>query len=102
MYWTIRQRILTGFGVVLALMLTILGFSVANFAAIQRATDRVKTDALPGVHDSALLTSAWQEHQALLAQRLQHQDPAKLEQRAGRNRVTIEAEDGATSEIVRT
>ena len=80
MYWTIRYRILAGFGIVLALMLAILVFSLLNFSAIQYAIDRVKTDALPGLRDSAALTSAWQEHHAILAQRLLHPDRAKLEQ----------------------
>lgn len=56
---TIRQRILTSFGVILALMIVMAAVAYLRLNAIERDTRSLRTDSMPGLHLSTILRSNW-------------------------------------------
>lgn len=59
--WTLRQRIVASFAVIIAIMLLMVVVSFSRLLSIQSSGEVVRTDALPGVYYSTLLRSAWGE-----------------------------------------
>lgn len=59
--WTLRQRILASFAVIIAIMLLMVVVSYSRLQTIESSEERVRVDALPGVYFSTLLRSAWGE-----------------------------------------
>ena len=59
--WTLRQRILASFAVIIAIMLMMVVASYSRLLSIQSSEEEVRLDALPGVYYSTLLRSAWGE-----------------------------------------
>ena len=59
--WTLRQRILASFAVIIAIMLLMVVVSYSRLLSIETSEERVRVDALPGVYYSTLLRSAWGE-----------------------------------------
>ncbi|KFE53045.1 methyl-accepting chemotaxis protein [Pseudomonas syringae] len=59
--WTLRQRILASFAVIIAIMLLMVVVSFSRLLSIQSSEEQVREDALPGVYYSTLLRSAWGE-----------------------------------------
>ncbi|WP_160285997.1 methyl-accepting chemotaxis protein [Pseudomonas knackmussii] len=57
--WTLRQRILGSFAVVIAIMLLMVVFSYLRLLAVERDARRVSEDAMPGIYALALVRSAW-------------------------------------------
>ncbi|WP_426141257.1 methyl-accepting chemotaxis protein [Pseudomonas sp. DWP3-1-2] len=59
--WTLRQRILASFSVIIAIMLLMVVMSYSRLQAIESSEEQVRVHALPGVYFSTLLRSAWGE-----------------------------------------
>ncbi|NBB08386.1 methyl-accepting chemotaxis protein [Pseudomonas sp. SLFW] len=59
--WTLRQRILASFAVIIAIMLLMVVVSYTRLLSIQHSEEAVSDDALPGVYFSTLVRSAWGE-----------------------------------------
>jgi methyl-accepting chemotaxis protein WspA len=59
--WTLRQRILASFAVIIAIMLLMVVVSYTRLLSIQSSEEAVSDDALPGVYFSTLVRSAWGE-----------------------------------------
>ena len=59
--WTLRQRILASFAVIIAIMLLMVVVSYTRLLSIQSSEEAVGNDALPGVYFSTLVRSAWGE-----------------------------------------
>ncbi|HEX8594283.1 MAG TPA: methyl-accepting chemotaxis protein [Pseudomonas sp.] len=59
--WTLRQRILASFAVIIAIMLLMVIVSYSRLQTIESSEEQVRIDALPGVYFSTLLRSAWGE-----------------------------------------
>ncbi|WP_341522926.1 methyl-accepting chemotaxis protein [Pseudomonas sp. G.S.17] len=59
--WTLRQRILASFAVIIAIMLLMVVVSYSRLQTIESSEEQVRVDALPGVYFSTLLRSAWGE-----------------------------------------
>ena len=59
--WTLRQRILASFAVIIAIMLLMVIVSYTRLLSIQNSEEAVSDDALPGVYFSTLVRSAWGE-----------------------------------------
>jgi methyl-accepting chemotaxis protein WspA len=59
--WTLRQRILASFAVIIAIMLSMVVVSFFRLLSIQSSEEEVRLDALPGVYYSTLMRSAWGE-----------------------------------------
>ncbi|WP_460147820.1 methyl-accepting chemotaxis protein [Pseudomonas sp. S2_A02] len=57
--WTLRQRILASFAVIIAIMLLMVVVSFSRLMKIDAGADRVRTDAVPGVYFSSMIRGAW-------------------------------------------
>jgi len=57
--WTLRQRILASFAVIIAIMLLMIVAAYSRLAAIETAEEAVGTDSIPGVYYSSMIRSAW-------------------------------------------
>ena len=57
--WSLRQRILASFAVVITIMLLMVVASYSRLQAIAVSEQTVRTDAVPGVFYSSMIRSAW-------------------------------------------
>jgi methyl-accepting chemotaxis protein WspA len=57
--WTLRQRILASFAVIIAIMLLMVVVSYSRLLKIEVSEASVREDALPGVYYSAMIRGAW-------------------------------------------
>nr|WP_258538074.1 MULTISPECIES: methyl-accepting chemotaxis protein [Pseudomonas] len=57
--WTLRQRILASFAVIIAIMLLMIVAAYSRLVAIETAEQAVGTDSIPGVYYSSMIRSAW-------------------------------------------
>lgn len=57
--WTLRQRILASFAVIIAIMLLMVVASYSRLLSIQTSAETVRTDSIPGVYYSSMIRSAW-------------------------------------------
>jgi methyl-accepting chemotaxis protein WspA len=57
--WTLRQRILASFAVIIAIMLLMVVASYSRLLKIEESESSVREDALPGVYFSSMIRSAW-------------------------------------------
>ncbi|MGH8384218.1 MAG: methyl-accepting chemotaxis protein [Pseudomonas sp.] len=57
--WTLRQRILASFAVIIAIMLLMVVVSYSRLLKIESSEDSVRDDALPGVYYSSMIRGAW-------------------------------------------
>ncbi|MGP0013283.1 hypothetical protein, partial [Pseudomonas sp.] len=48
--WTLRQRILASFAVIIAIMLLMVVASYSRLLSIESSEESVRTDAIPGVY----------------------------------------------------
>ena len=66
--WTLRQRILASFAVIIAIMLLMVVASYSRLLSIQSSEETVRTDAIPGVYYSSMIRSAWVDSYILTQQ----------------------------------
>ncbi|SDH59564.1 methyl-accepting chemotaxis protein [Pseudomonas panipatensis] len=57
--WTLRQRILASFAVVIAIMLLMVVFSYVSLLAVEREARKVSTDAMPGTYALTTIRTTW-------------------------------------------
>ena len=57
--WTLRQRILASFAVIIAIMLLMVVVSYSRLLKIETSEESVRDDAVPGVYLSSMIRSAW-------------------------------------------
>lgn len=57
--WTLRQRILASFAVIIAIMLLMVVVSYSRLLKIEASEVAVSDDAVPGVYFSSMIRSAW-------------------------------------------
>lgn len=57
--WTLRQRILASFAVIIAIMLLMVVVSYSRLLKIEASEASVREDALPGVYYSSTIRGAW-------------------------------------------
>ena len=57
--WTLRQRILASFAVIIAIMLLMVVASYSRLLSIETSEEKVQTDSIPGVYYSSMIRSAW-------------------------------------------
>ena len=57
--WTLRQRILASFAVIIAIMLLMVVVSYSRLLKIEASETSVRDDAVPGVYYSSMIRSAW-------------------------------------------
>ena len=59
--WTLRQRILASFAVIIAIMLLMVVVSYSLLFKIEESEASVREDALPGVYYSSMIRGAWSD-----------------------------------------
>lgn len=57
--WTLRQRILASFAVIIAIMLLMVVVSYSRLLKIEAGENSMRDDAIPGVYYSSMIRSAW-------------------------------------------
>ncbi|ROL88830.1 methyl-accepting chemotaxis protein [Pseudomonas protegens] len=57
--WTLRQRILASFAVIIAIMLLMVVVSYSRLLKIEAGEERMRNDAVPGVYFSSMIRGAW-------------------------------------------
>ncbi|CAH0298544.1 Methyl-accepting chemotaxis protein McpB [Pseudomonas brassicacearum] len=57
--WTLRQRILASFAVIIAIMLLMVVVSYSRLLKIQDSEENVRVDAVPGVYYSSMIRGGW-------------------------------------------
>ncbi|MDH0646647.1 methyl-accepting chemotaxis protein [Pseudomonas sp. GD03858] len=57
--WTLRQRILASFAVIIAIMLLMIVAAYSRLVAIESSEEDVGNDSIPGVYYSSMIRSAW-------------------------------------------
>ena len=57
--WTLRQRILASFAVIIAIMLLMIVAAYSRLVTIASAEQAVGTDSIPGLYYSSMIRSAW-------------------------------------------
>jgi methyl-accepting chemotaxis protein WspA len=57
--WTLRQRILASFAVIIAIMLLMIVAAYSRLVAIEASEEAVGSDSIPGVYYSSMIRSAW-------------------------------------------
>jgi len=57
--WTLRQRILASFAVIIAIMLLMVVAAYSRLVTIESGEEAVRTNSIPGVYYSSMIRSAW-------------------------------------------
>ncbi|KHK63946.1 methyl-accepting chemotaxis protein [Pseudomonas frederiksbergensis] len=57
--WTLRQRILASFAVIIAIMLLMVVVTYSRLLKIESSEQEVRTDAVPGVYFSSMIRGGW-------------------------------------------
>ncbi len=78
--WTIRQRILVSFTVILALMVVMASIAYTRLASIEQKMVELDKDSLPGVYYSTQITSVWITDYALTEAHILQEDMAAIRQ----------------------
>lgn len=63
--WTLRQRILASFAVIIAIMLLMVMVSFSSLLKIESSEETVRTDAVPGLYYSSMMRGAWTDSYTL-------------------------------------
>ncbi|AHL32430.1 chemotaxis protein [Pseudomonas brassicacearum] len=66
--WTLRQRILASFAVIIAIMLLMVLVSYSRLLKIEDSEERVRADAVPGVYYSSMIRGGWVDSYVLTQQ----------------------------------
>jgi methyl-accepting chemotaxis protein WspA len=67
--WSIKQRILGSFALILILMALMAGISAVNLSSIEKSATSLRKDSTPGLYYSTMINAAWYEN-LLLAQQI--------------------------------
>jgi methyl-accepting chemotaxis protein WspA len=92
--WSIRQRILGSFTLILALMVVMGGIAYTRLASIEQKMLWLKNDPLPGLYYISQITSAWVTDYALTQEHVLHDDKAarqKVESQLDANLTDLES-----------
>ena len=66
--WTLRQRILASFAVIIAIILLMVVAAYSRLLSIETSEETVRTDSVPGVYYSSIIRSAWVDSYVLTLQ----------------------------------
>ncbi|AEA67189.1 MULTISPECIES: methyl-accepting chemotaxis protein [Pseudomonas] len=66
--WTLRQRILASFAVIIAIMLLMVVVSYSRLLKIEDSEENVRVDAVPGVYYSSMIRGGWVDSYVLTQQ----------------------------------
>ena len=74
--WSLKQRILASFAVILTIMCIMAGLAYSRLAVIEREAERLRTDSMPGLYYSTASRAAWFDGVLLVQEFLDADDPA--------------------------
>ena len=74
--WSLKQRILASFAVILTIMCIMAGLAYSRLAVIEREAEGLRTDSMPGLYYSTASRAAWFEGLQLVQEFLDVDDPA--------------------------
>lgn len=66
--WTLRQRILASFAVIIVIMTLMVMLSYSRLMSIESSEKAVRTDSLPGLYYSSMIRNAWVDDYVLTQQ----------------------------------
>ncbi len=72
--WTIRQRILGSFAIVIGLMIVMGGVAYTRLLKVEKEGTSIQIDTFPGLKYSTQLMAAWQENYALAEAQILYDD----------------------------
>jgi len=76
--WTLRQRILASFAVIIAIMLLMVVAAYSRLLSIESSEETVRADSIPGVYYSSMIRSAWGDSYVLTLQLVGSSDQRDL------------------------
>ncbi|MBP0599666.1 methyl-accepting chemotaxis protein [Herbaspirillum sp. LeCh32-8] len=76
--WTIKQRILGSFTLILILMALMAGISAFNLSRIEKSATSLRKDSTPGLYYSTMINAAWYEN-LLMGQQIAQIDKTDAE-----------------------
>lgn len=79
--WTIKQRILGSFALILLLMALMAGISAVNLSRIENGATALRQDSTPGLYYSTMINAAWYEN-LLMSQQIAQVDTNEAERQA--------------------
>jgi methyl-accepting chemotaxis protein WspA len=79
--WTIKQRILGSFAIILILMLVMAGVASTRLAKIDAEATSLRNDSTPGLYYSTMINAAWYEN-LLLGQQIAQVDGSEATRQA--------------------
>jgi methyl-accepting chemotaxis protein WspA len=79
--WTIKQRILGSFAIILVLMLVMAGVASTRLAKIDAEASSLRADSTPGLYYSTMINAAWYEN-LLLGQQIAQVDTSEAARQA--------------------
>ncbi len=79
--WTIKQRILGSFVLILVVMALMAGISAVNLSRIEKSATSLREDSTPGLYYSTMINAAWYEN-LLLSQQIAQIDGSDGERQA--------------------
>lgn len=91
--WTIRQKILASFAVIVTLLIVMGGFAYTRVAHIEHGAIHWQKDSLLGVYYSSQLMGAWMANYSLTQEHIRQEDAAakrKVEAQLQANRTKLE------------
>ncbi|MDB5768188.1 MAG: wspA [Collimonas fungivorans] len=100
--WTIRQRMLVSFGLILALMGFMAGITYLKLAAIEHETISFQTDSMPGLELSTGIRSTWFQSYLLALQVVALDNPDERKQDLATMRADAEKMDKLVADYDKT
>ncbi|KAF1044365.1 MAG: Methyl-accepting chemotaxis protein McpB [Herbaspirillum frisingense] len=79
--WSIKQRILGSFVLILVLMALMAGISAVNLGRIEKSATSLRQDSTPGLYYSTMINAAWYEN-LLMGQQIAQVDVTDAERQA--------------------
>ena len=76
--WTLRQRILASFAVIIAIMLLMVVAAYSRLLSLESSEETVRADSIPGVYYSSMIRSAWVDSYVLTLQLVGSSDQRDL------------------------
>src|SRR5687767_7340613 len=75
--WSIRTRLIAGFGVVLAVIVSMGALTYWRLAQVRRDVVEIETDSIAGLVKSAAIRAGWVDDLSYVQQMLLEQNPAE-------------------------
>ncbi|AMO95691.1 methyl-accepting chemotaxis (MCP) signaling domain protein [Collimonas fungivorans] len=100
--WTIRQRMLVSFGLILALMGFMAGITYLKLEAIEHETTSFQTDSMPGLELSTGIRSTWFQSYLLALQVVALDNPDERKQDLATMRADAEKMDKLIADYDKT